>query len=112
MFRTLTAVALIALTSVPVNADFRTVNRAYEAQLSGIQLPATPNGTIAFRQCGDCDLVSLSVTPRTRYVINNSDVDLPEFRRLLMQVLERRGKAVIVQHDLESNVVTAVSVRL
>lgn len=112
MSRLLLAITLIGVLFTTANADFRTVNRAYEAQLSGITLPVTENGSIGFRKCAECEPVTLSVTTRTTYHVNGENVSLQEFRRAVLQVRDRRGRVAIVKHDIESDVVTAVSIRL
>ncbi len=112
MIRKSIIVALLCAISITTFADFRTVSRAYEAVLDGVRLPVSVNGTLSIKQCADCTAKSLQVSAATQYSINNEAVDLTEFRRQLLQVRERGTQAVIVKHDLKSDVVTSISVSL
>ncbi|MDZ7644013.1 MAG: hypothetical protein U5K76_07220 [Woeseiaceae bacterium] len=107
-------VALLALASASLDAaaDFRTVARAHEVALSQLRLPATVNGTLAFRSCDSCDPQTMSVTAATEYRINDQPVQMREFRRQMLQVRNRAERIVIVRQDLASGAVESVSVRL
>ena len=110
MFRKLILVAIVSALSAVASADFRTISRAYEASLDSFRLPVSTSGTLGFRECETCASVSLSVNNNTRYLINNESVDLKEFRRQLLLIRDRERQAVIVKHDLESGLVSSVSV--
>jgi biopolymer transport protein ExbD len=112
MIRNCLLVALLSALSLTAGADFRTVSRAYEATLASVQLPVSASGTLTIRACANCKVQRFRVTSDTRYTINESEVELEEFRRQLLQVRNRDTQAVIVKHDLATDVVTSVSVRL
>ena len=107
----ITAVALTILCATAA-ADFNTVTRAHEVALSSFRLPISPSGTLGIRKCASCELGAYRVTTSTRYTVNGSDVDLREFRRLMLQVKNRDRVAVTVMHHLESDTVTQVQVSL
>jgi hypothetical protein len=107
--KSIAIVFLSALCAV-ASADFRTVNRAYEAALDGFRLPVSESSTLGIRTCETCEHQSLRVTNNTRYFVNRSAVDLKEFRRQVLQIRDRKFQAVIVKLDLESDVVTSVSI--
>lgn len=106
----LTALAL--LVSVPAAAQFTTITRAHEVALSDFHMPASPNGSVSFRPCRDCDMLILSVTVATEYVLNGERLELREFRKRLSTVRDRDAVTLTVMHHLETDTVPAVKVRL
>ena len=104
----LIALVLIGL-SFSAAADFTTVVEAYEVNVSDIKMPRIVGGTLKFRQCAACETQTLRVNSRTRYVLNGRDVELDEFKERIAGV---RNDTVTVLHDLESNTITAVKIRL
>lgn len=112
MITRLLVLALLTAVSFTAGADFRTVQRAYEVVLSDFRAPATVNGTASFQPCTSCDVLTVRVTPHTRYKVNNDVVELAEFRQQLRTISDRDAKTIIVLHHLEANTVTAISVTL
>lgn len=106
-----TAVALTILCATAI-ADFNTVTRAHEIALSSFRLPISPSGTLGIRKCANCEQGAYRVTTSTRYTVNGSDVDLREFRRLMLQIKNRDRVAVTVMHHLESDTISQVLVSL
>lgn len=104
------AIALIACLSLPAAADFTTVSRAYEIALSNFQVPATANSGVTFKQCADCELVTVRATPETRYVVDGKAVSLQEFRKDVLQIRNRTEAYVTVKHHLELDVIESISV--
>jgi len=102
----------LTLLSFTAGADFRTVQRAYEVVLSDFHAPTTANGAVSFQACRSCDVLTVRVTPLTRYQVNNDVVELAEFRRQLRTISDRDAETIIVLHHLETNTVTAISVTL
>ena len=109
--RKLLVLVLLGL-SLAAAADFRTITEAYEVDLSDLRLPGSENGTLTFRQCSDCELQTLRVTSKTRYVINDRDFALAEFKEQLKRVRNRKDQNVSVLHHLESNTSKAIEVWL
>jgi hypothetical protein len=98
--------------ALPAAADYVTIEQAYEVALSDIRLPRSENGTIAYRQCGTCELRTTRVDAETRWLVNGKPVSLKKFREAVSRVADRENEAVSVLHHLERNRVTAVSVYL
>ncbi len=109
--RKLLVLVLLGL-SLAAAADFRTLTEAYEVDLSNLRLPGSENGTLTFKQCSDCEAQTLRVTSKTRYVINDRDFALAEFKEQLKRVRKRKDQNVSVLHHLESNTIKAVKVWL
>ncbi len=106
--RKLLALVLLGL-SLSAAADFTTITAAYEVAVGDLRMPRNTGGTLTFRQCSDCELQTLLVTSKTRYVLNDRDVELAEFKERLAGA---RNAAATVMHHLESNTITAVMVSL
>lgn len=105
--RKLLALALLGL-SLSAVADFTTIIEAYEVDIGDLRLPRNAGGTLTFKRCTSCEFETVLVNSRTRYVIDDRDVTLAEFKERLAGV---RKEAVTVLHHLESNTITAVKVR-
>ena len=109
--RLITLLALAAAT-LPAQADFRTVERAYEVRLTDFNAPASLNGALTMKPCSDCDQMIVRVSSATRYLVNRRPVSLPDFRTLLAQVRDRNSTAIIVRRNLQADSATSVSVSL
>ena len=109
--KVLITAALLSL-ALPVFADFKQVQEAYEIALSDLRLPRAHGGTIAFKECDTCEYRRLRVGSDMRYRLNGKDVTLKKFREAMATVEDRETEAVTVLHHLERNQVTAVSVNL
>ena len=105
-------VLVLLVLSLAAAADFRTITEAYEVDLSDLRLPGNENGTLTFRQCSDCEAQTLRVTSKTRYLINDRDFALAEFKEQLKDVRNRKDLSVSVLHHFESNTIKAVKVWL
>lgn len=105
-------IGLLLIVSLPAAAEFTTITRAYEAPLNDFRAPTSQNGIVEFKECSECKLLTIRVTPGTRYVLNNEIVSLTDFRAWLSTVRDRDRETVIVEHHLESDRVTTVSIIL
>lgn len=112
MITRLLVLASLAIVSFSASADFRTLQRAYEVVLSDFRTPATPNGTVSFQPCEACDVLTVRVTPNTRYKVNNDFVELAEFRQQIRTIIDRDAETIIVLHHLETDTVATISVTL
>jgi hypothetical protein len=101
--------ALILGLALPVAAEFKTVSRAHEVSLSDFRAPTTLNGGLTFKGCAECDSLSVSVTPNTRFVVNGKTLSLDEFRSAVSRVDNREAATIIVLHHLESDTIVSVS---
>ena len=98
--------------SLSAVADFTTITEAYEVDLSDLRLPGSENGTLTFKQCSDCETQTLRVTGQTRYVLNDRDLELAEFKKQLESAMYRKDETATVMHHLESNTIIAVMLNL
>ena len=98
--------------SLSAAADFRTTTEVWEVELIYLRLPATEGGTLTFSRCADCEVQTLRATAATRYVLNNRDVTLADFRQAVSRITNRKDAIIDVSHHLESNTVTKVRVKL
>ena len=108
----LVVLIILGLTSLSATADFRTTMEVHEVELMYLRLPGTVSGTLTFTDCEKCDSLTIRVTPATRYTVNGRDVELAEFRRIAAGITDRSYTVVDVFHDLESNTVLRVRVKL
>ena len=107
----LIALVLLALAGT-AGADFRTVVEVYEMELVNVRLPGTEGGTIAIKHCDDCKSQLLRVSASTRYIVNGKDVRLADFRRTVSSIRNRGDVIIDVFHNLDSNTVTRLRVKL
>ncbi len=107
----LIAAALFSL-ALPAAAQFKTIQQAYEVNLSEVRLPRNENGTIAFKECDKCEYRTKRVSAETRYLLDGHSIPLAKFREAMQHVTDRKNEAVTILHHLENNRVTEVSVYL
>lgn len=109
--RKILAVVLLGL-SLSAAADFTTITAAYEVAVDDLRMPRSTVGTLTFKRCANCELQTLRVNSKTRYVLNGRDFELNDFREELKRVRGKKTEAATVMHHLESNTITAVMVNL
>jgi hypothetical protein len=98
--------------SLSAAADFRTTMEVYEVELTYLRLPGTVSGTLTFSDCEKCDAQTIRVTAATRYTVNGRDVMLADFRRVVSGITNRSDQIIDVFHDLESDTIIRVRVKL
>jgi len=103
-------IAILLSVSLPATAEFTTYAEAYELALSDVRVPATPSSGIIFKKCGECDAMSVRVTPKTTYLINGQAYPLKEFRKRVFSIRDRSQTPVTILHQLEADIVLSVSV--
>ena len=104
--------AIILGLALPVAAQFKTIQEAYEVQLSDLRLPQNDVGTVAFKTCRECPYQVKRVTGATEWVLDGNSMPLAKFRLGVMRLSERDNTAVTVLHHLENDRVTRVSVHI
>lgn len=97
-----------SLLAVPVQADFEPVSMAYEVAGKHFTAPATPNGGLTLRRCGDCTPQTIRVTETTLYSFDGQQMILDRFRDALAAA-PRNHVMLAVMHHLESDTVLRVS---
>ena len=105
-------IAALFVFSLPVAAEFTTVELAYEVKLSDLRIPVSSTELLMFRECADCEPKTVRMTRETRFVVNGKAVELKEFRRRVSHVRNRASETVIVRHHLESDTITVIKVTL
>ena len=88
------------------------ISQAYELTLSNFRAPATENGSVSFKECDDCERMTVRVTAGTRYTINGKTVRLQDFRKAISRVNNRDGVGMTVLHHLESDTIELINVSL
>ena len=88
------------------------VSQAYEVFLADFRPPGAAGGTVAFRECKDCEMRTIGVSSNTRYNVNGKSVRLAEFRKAIAAVRDREAVALTVLHHLESDTIVSISVSL
>ena len=106
--RKLAALILLGL-SLTATAQFTTTVEAYEVAVSDLRMPRNTGGTITFKRCPDCEKQTLLVNGKTRYVLNDRDLELAEFKE---RIAGARNAVASVFHDFESNTISMVMIRL
>ena len=109
--RKLLALVLLGL-SLTAAADFTTISEAYEVVLSDLRLPRNTGGTVTFRQCADCEWQTLLVNSSTLYLLDGTSLQLADFKEQLESIGDPRAETATVLHHLESNIVTAIKLKL
>ena len=102
--------ALLLGLAIPAAADFEVISLGREIALSNFRAPVTQNGGLAFKECAECEAISVRVTPNTTYFLNDKRVKLEKFRHALQQARDRGAVVVIVVHHLESDTIESVLV--
>lgn len=89
-------------------ADTYPPTRTYETTVQKLRMPATPSGTIALRECSDCDFERFRVTARTVYTIDNKSMQLDDFRDVVEDLRQRGDQYVNVTRDIASDTIIKV----
>jgi hypothetical protein len=105
-------ICALLVVSLPAVAEFTTISRAYEIALSDFRVPATPSSGAMFKECAECDMMSVRVTPKTQYVVNGKSITLKAFRKAVFQIHDRAAETIIVLHHLESDTIVSISVTI
>jgi biopolymer transport protein ExbD len=106
--KTLITVTLLCL-SFAATAQNQVISQAYEVMLSNFRAPTTANSGTAFKECDDCDQMTVRVTTNTHYTVNGRTVRLQDFRKAVLQASDRDEATVIVLHHLESDTVVSIA---
>jgi hypothetical protein len=104
--------AIMLMLAFPAAADFVTSARAYELVLSDLTVPPSQNSKLMFKECDDCDYMSIRLTPNTQFKINGRNVRFDQFREAIRGVRNADETMTIVLHHLESDTVKSVSVTI
>ena len=103
-------IALLASLSFTAVAENYIINQAYEIAVADLRLPGNIVGTVSFKDCDACTQLTISVTTKTRYVVNNRDVTLAKFKEAVNSIVDKKRNITTVIHHLESDTVVALHV--
>lgn len=103
-------IILLASMSFAASAENYIINQAYEIAVDELRLPGNIVGTVSFRDCNSCAQQTIPVTTSTRYVLNNRDVSLVDFRLALNTIADKSTNIATVIHHLQSNTIVALHV--
>jgi len=96
----------------PALADLRTVSMAYELNPSHVNVPPTPNSSMRFSECGECDAITAQLTAETLFKVEGKKVSFRDFREAIKLAKRSDHSGIVLQHHLASNAVVFVSVSL
>lgn len=107
-----TLMAALMCVSMSAAAEMTLVDAAYEIALSNLTVPVSSSASLMFKECADCDRMTVHMNRKTRFLVNGKDVGLKKFRKSVYQIRHRDTKMVVIRHHLESDTITSVSVTL
>ena len=113
--KTMNMISKIVLLAVLASTSFAYAQslpptKTFEALATSIRLPVSANGTIALRESEHTDYISVRVTPKTRYQIDNKTMRLDEFRKAVRNLLQGGEFTINVVRDETSQTVDTVYV--
>ncbi len=111
MIKTITLAGMLIVSSFAY-ANSVPATKTFEVSIYSVRLPVSPNGTVALRECDDCDYHSIRVTPDTQYRINDKPLRLTDFRNRLLDLRLRGDITVNVRRDEATNTVALVFVHV
>jgi hypothetical protein len=109
MIKIITLAWMLVISSLAF-ASTMPATKTYEVSINSLRLPVSPNGTVALRECDDCDYHSIRVTPDTQYRINDKHLRLNKFRKRILDLKLRGDITVNVTRDETTNTVVSVYV--
>ncbi len=110
----ITALAVLMLAFAGLaQAGMRTVEEAYELDLTQVILPAHSTDRVTLKECADCYTVQLSVNARTSYHLgfNSAGVTLLGLNDAVSRVSDQKNTPIYVMYEPETLVVTRIILR-
>jgi hypothetical protein len=96
--------ALMLLAGTSAFAVLKIVEEAFESSTAEVRIPAAAGESLAMRHCPDCEPVTLTITPETRFYVDEQQVTQADFRR----AANRGTFGMTVHYDPETLAVTRV----
>ena len=103
-------ITLLASLSFAATAENYIIDQAYEVAVDKLRLPGNVVGSVSFKDCDVCEQLTIRVTTETRYVLNNRDVTLVEFKKAVDTISKKKTNIATVIHNLQSDAVIALHV--
>jgi hypothetical protein len=114
MIRSILALGLaLTLAAGAVANDFELIEGAYELSLANVILPDSQGGVVVFKTCRDCESAGRAVSSRTRYLLGERELALPDFLAAVDEIrASPSGKSAFVgvYYDLKTNAITRIVV--
>ncbi len=110
------ALGLWALTATAGMRVLEQVEQPYELDLSAVQMPAGPAGTVSFKTCDTCRLELRSVYSGTKYFVNGRELAFKDFLPAVQSLRAATSRSSLpfvgLFVDLQSQRVTRITVRV
>lgn len=103
-------IAALASLAFAASAENYIISQAYEIAVADLKLPGNTVGRVSFKDCKACAVQTVLVTTDTRYVLNNRDVSLADFKKAVGSIEDKESNIATVIHHLESDTIVAVHV--
>ena len=103
-------IAALATLIFAASAQSYIISQAYEIAVDDLRLPGNVVGSVSFKDCDTCEMQTVRVTTETRYVLNNRDVSLVDFKIAVSSIIDKESNIATVIHHLESDSIVAVHV--
>lgn len=103
-------IAALASLSFAASAESYIISQAYEISAANLRLPGNVVGSVSFKDCDSCETQTVRVTTETRYLLNNRDVSLVDFKKAVNSIVDKKSNITTVIHHLESDAIVAVHV--
>ncbi len=103
-------IAALATVSFAASAQSYIISQAYEIAVDDLRLPGNVVGSVSFKDCDTCAVQTVRVTTDTRYLLNNRDVSLADFKKAVNSIVDKKSNIATVIHHLESDSIVEVHV--
>lgn len=107
MIKITVCAVLLSLTGLTMAEEPRG-DYTYETTVHKMRLPVNMNGTIALRECDDCEYITLMVNASTQFVFDNKRMRLADFRILVENLRATGDQTMNVTRGDQSNTVLRV----
>lgn len=97
------------LLSFSVTAEMQTHSEAMEVAASDVRLPQSDSGTIAFKQCEECDYQTEPVSAGTVWLLNDKATTLAKFRAAMARIANRNEHLIVITQSMDDQGIVEVS---
>jgi hypothetical protein len=103
---------LLAALSVcmPALAELKTLVEAKETSTAYLNVPTTENSRLTFKSCDECELISVRLTPATKFYVRGTAMRFADFRAAFNKLKHSKDDYVLVSYETETNTVKSVRV--
>lgn len=88
-----TSLWIIAVSSTPLAPSWgyrvvEQIEEAYELSIGELELPDRVSGSVTFRPCDTCSIISLRLQTSSRFRIDGTELDFTEFAAAVLRIQE------------------------